>query len=175
MPSERWPTLYQTYFRVQIFCQNFFQNCPNLISSEMQIHLSKGLVFCCSESSLKWERNVIFQSLKNFDVFIYFIYYFTYFIYYRTRVRSLAMLVTNWLPNWLTHSLPFSQLDSDHCLPLSLTHWLTFLFFSKLEWCDSGMWRWQLKTCWSCYCCWYWWWETCWQQFGADLEGEIWS
>ena len=43
------------------------------------------------------------------------------------RTRSLAMLVSNWLPNWLTHSLPFSQLESDHCLPLSLTHWLTFL------------------------------------------------
>ena len=39
----------------------------------------------------------------------------------------------------------------------SLTHWL---LFSKLDWCDSGMWRWQLKTCWSCYCCWGWWWET---------------
>ena len=29
------------------------------------------------------------------------------------------------------------------------------------------MWRWQLKTCWSCYCCWSWWWETCRQQFGC--------
>ena len=24
--------------------------------------------------------------------------------------------------------------------------------FSKLDWCDSGMWRWQLKTCWGWYC-----------------------
>ena len=39
--------------------------------------------------------------------------------FYRTRVRSLAMLVTN-----------------------SVT-------FSKLDWCGPGMWRWQLKTCWS--------------------------
>ena len=47
----------------------------------MQIHLSKGLVFCCSESSLKRERNVIFQSLKDFDDLIYLIFYFTYFIF----------------------------------------------------------------------------------------------
>ena len=66
--------------------------------------------------------------------------------------------------------------ESDHWECLSLTDWLpNSLLFSKLDWCDSGMWRWQLKTCWSCYCCWYWWWETCWQQFGADLEGEVWS
>ena len=39
-----------------------------------------------------------------------------------------------------------------HSLPDSLTDWL---LFSKLDWCDPGMWRWQLKTCWSC-----WWWET---------------
>ena len=41
---------------------------------------------------------------------------------YRTRVRSLAMLVTNWLPNWLTHSLPFSQLESDHSLSTFVTN-----------------------------------------------------
>ena len=23
------------------------------------------------------------------------------------------------------------------------------------------MWRWQLKTCWCCYCCSCWWWEMC--------------
>ena len=51
--------------------------------------------------------------------------------------------------DWLTHSLTNS------------------LLFSKLDRCDPGMWRWQLKTCWSCYCCWRWWWETCRQQFGA--------
>ena len=38
--------------------------------------------------------------------------------FYRTRVRSLMMLVST----SLTHSLPFSKLESDHCLPLSLTH-----------------------------------------------------
>ena len=51
---------------------------------------------------------------------------------YRTWVRSLAMLVSNWLPNWLTNWLPFS----------------------KLDWCDPGVWRCLLKTCWGCYCCW---------------------
>ena len=69
--------------------------------------------------------------------------------FYRTRVRSLALLVTN----SLTDSLPFS----------------------KLDWCDPGAWRCQLKTCWGCYCCWCWWWESCWQQFVADLEAEVWS
>ena len=43
--------------------------------------------------------------------------------FYRTRIRSLAMLVSNWLTHWLTH----------------------WLLFSKLDWCDPGMWRWQLK------------------------------
>ena len=39
-----------------------------------------------------------------------------------------------------------------HWLTDLLTNWLPF---SNLDWCDPGMWRWQLKTCWSC-----WWWET---------------
>ena len=51
----------------------------------------------------------------------------------------------------------------------SLTNWLTdWLLFSKLDWCDSGLWRCQLKTCWGFYCCWCWWWGWCWQQFVAD-------
>ena len=37
--------------------------------------------------------------------------------------------------------------ESDHCLPLSLTDWLTnSLLFSKLDWCNPGVWRCQLKT-----------------------------
>ena len=31
--------------------------------------------------------------------------------FYRTRVRSLAMLVTHWLTHWLTHSVTLSKLD----------------------------------------------------------------
>ena len=51
--------------------------------------------------------------------------------------------------------------ESDHweCLSLtdSLTHSLTnSLLFSKLDWCDPGVWRCQLKTCWGFYCCWCW-------------------
>ena len=70
--------------------------------------------------------------------------------FYRTRVRSLSCLVSNSLTNWL---LPFS----------------------KLDWCDPGVWRCQLKTCWGCFCCWCWWWGSCWQQFVSDLGAEVWS
>ena len=50
--------------------------------------------------------------------------------------------------------------ESDHSFPLSLTDWLTdSLLFSKLYWCDPGVWRCQLKTCWCCNCCWWW---SCW-------------
>ena len=45
--------------------------------------------------------------------------------------------------------------------------------FSRLDWCDPGMWRCQLKTCLGCYCC-CWCWETCWSHFGVDLEAD-WS
>ena len=48
-----------------------------------------------------------------------------YIASYRTRVWSLAMLVTHSLTHWLTDSLPFSKLESDHRLPLSLTDSLT--------------------------------------------------
>ena len=74
-------------------------------------------------------------------------------VFYRTPVRSLGMLVSDSLPNSLTDSVTFSRLD----------------------WCDPGVWRCQLKTCWGCYCCWCWWWETFWRQLYADLEAEVWS
>ena len=48
--------------------------------------------------------------------------------------------------------------ESDNWLCLSLTHWFPFI---ELDWCDPGMWRWQLITCWSCNCCWCWWWGLC--------------
>ena len=72
-------------------------------------------------------------------------------IFYRTRVRSLAMLVTHWLTHSLTHEL----------------------LFSKLYWCDPGVWRCQLKTCWGCYCCWCC--GSCWQQFVTDFGADVWS
>ena len=65
----------------------------------------------------------------------------------------------------------------------SLTHWLPhYVQFSKLNWCDPGVWRWQLKTCWGYYCCWCWGWGVrimlatvlklnfCW-----DFEHKGWS
>ena len=55
--------------------------------------------------------------------------------FYRTRVRSLAMLVTN----WLTHSR-LVNLSLIICLPLSLTHWLTFLSPTSHDlWCQLVM------------------------------------
>ena len=51
-----------------------------------------------------------------------------------------------------------------HSLTDSLTDWLTHsVTFSWFDWCDPGVWRCQLKTCWGCYCCWCWWLETCWR------------
>ena len=52
--------------------------------------------------------------------------------HYRTRARSL---------------------ESYHCIVLSLTNWLTHpVTFSRLVWCDPGVWRCQLKTFWDCSC-----------------------
>ena len=62
-----------------------------------------------------------------------------------------------WLTDWLTYSLTDS------------------VTFSKLDWCDPGVWRCQLKTCWCCFCCGCWWWGSCWQLFLADLGADVWS
>ena len=81
------------------------------------------------------------------------------FYFYRTRVRSLVMLVSDSLTHWLTDWLLFSGLDGcewyqllDETRPIIgnacqwLTDWLTnWLLFSKLDWCDPGVWRCQLK------------------------------
>ena len=69
----------------------------------------------------------------------------------------------------------FIGLESDHWECLSVTHWLTWLLFSKLDWCDPGVWRCQLKTCWGCYCCSRWCRGSCWQQFVTDLGADVWS
>ena len=72
--------------------------------------------------------------------------------------------------------LVFIGPESDHWLCLSLTNWLTdSLPFSKLDWCDPGVWRCQLKICWACYCCSCWRWGSCWQQFVTDLGADVWS
>ena len=57
--------------------------------------------------------------------------------FYRTRVRSSGTLVSD------------SLTDS--------------LLFSKLDWCDSGMWRWQLKT------------EDVDQDFEFEVQAWLWS
>ena len=71
--------------------------------------------------------------------------------FYRTRVWSLASLVSD----FLTHS--------------------SSVTLSRLDWCYPSVWRCQLKTCWECYCSWCLWWRSCWQQFVAGLEVEVWS
>ena len=64
---------------------------------------------------------------------------FIFGYFYRTRVRSLAMLVSNWLTDSLTDSLPFSQLESDHCLPLSLRKkWTDQTPASNLAWTSTS-------------------------------------
>ena len=54
--------------------------------------------------------------------------------------------VTKWeVPSFLSDPSPISW------LPLSQTHLLThWLLFSRLHWCDSGLWRCQPKTSWCC-------------------------
>ena len=69
--------------------------------------------------------------------------------------------------------------ESGHWLCLSLTplltRWLTDCHLVNLIDVTLACERWQLKTCWSCYCCRCWWWGSCWQHFVADLEAEVWS
>ena len=96
-----------------------------------------------TESRQKYEqKHIRSKYLKSNGKYLYWIYMNSYKIwsfnliskiyFYRTRVRSLAMLVTHWLTDWLTHSVTFS----------------------KLDWCHSGVRRCLLKTCWGCYSCW---------------------
>ena len=87
---------------------------------------------------------------------------------YRTRVRSLGMLVTDWLTHWLPNSV----------------------LFSKLYWCNPGVWRCQLETCWglllllmlmmrivsATVCCRFGSWGLVIKQsFCLDFEHKVWS
>ena len=85
--------------------------------------LSGHNYFYKSDAKLKEFNKFTSKSIRNFLSMRRISCFF-----YRTRVRSSVMLVTNSVTHWLTHSLPFS----------------------KLDWCEPGIWRWQLKTCWSC-------------------------
>ena len=72
----------------------------------------------------------------------------------------MAMCPFYWCPSLIIgypcHSLTATNL-SDVC---------------RLDWCDPGVWRCQLKTSWCCYCCWGWWWATYCQHFGRDFDAE---
>ena len=75
--------------------------------------------------------------------------------------------------NYKSSSCPFFFLSDPSPIIGNTCHWLTdSLLFSKLDWCDPGMWRRQLKICWSCNCCW---WGSCWQQFVAYFEAGVWK
>ena len=98
----------------------------------------------------------------------------------RTResiLQILSIITDFWYDHLQKYLKPIKIIiigpESDHCSPLSLTHSLTeSLLFSKLDWCDPGVWRCQLKTCWCCNCCW---WGSCGQHFFADFKAEVWS
>ena len=59
---------------------------------------------------------------------------FHYTDFYQTRVRSLVMLVTNWLTNWLTHSVTFSRLDG--CEWCQLPGDVVTVFWVRKWWCN---------------------------------------
>ena len=64
---------------------------------------------------------------------------FELFHYYRTRVRSLAMLVTNWLTDWLTDWLLFSEADvsDEDCVGNSLLQFWSWGLDIKLNFCSD--------------------------------------
>ena len=73
-----------------------------------------------ADQSLLCPLNHFFKRVRG-QVKLHFLWLWCFlcFLFYRTRVRSLGMLVTYWVTN--------------------------SLLFSKLDWCDPGMWRWQVK------------------------------
>ena len=111
-------------------------------------HLLLHLLLAPQGEELAWESPQGFPEQRAFIDCWSGGQYWYWGCFYRTRVRSLVMLVTN--------SLPPS------------------LLFSKLDWCDPGVWRCPLQAR-GCYCCCCWWWGLCCQQFVADLEAEVWS
>ena len=87
-------------------------------------------------------------------------------------VQSICICASNCLPlvcAWISYQTLFEYLwyctsyflsDPSPIIGYayrSLTDSLTdSVTLSKLYWCDPGVWRCQLKTCWGCYCCWCW-------------------
>ena len=101
------------------------------------------------------------------------------------RASSCLALQGDLLQAWVKISMPskpsntlqrrmlciFIEPESDHCLPLSLTNWLTHCCLVKLIdvtlACEDA----NSKHCWCCCC----WWGSCWQQFVADKVAKVWS
>ena len=81
MPNERWPTLYQTYFRVQNFCQNFFRNCPNILVLKCKSTSARVSSSAVARALWNEKEKLSFRALNLLMFFIYFICYSTYFIY----------------------------------------------------------------------------------------------
>ena len=84
---------------------------------------------------------------------------------------SISPVAIPWLVSLSVPSRSLFTLVTD-----SLTDWLTnSLLFSRLYWCDHGVWRCQVKTYWDYNWSWCWCREIGWRQFGGDLEAEVWS
>ena len=91
---------------------NYWQHC--LFKQKGWLSFAKGarLLSIIDESCtlyisiLNWHNYQLFTlaTMVNYQYWIGTIINFD-ISNYRTRVRSLAMLVTNWLTDWLTHSL----------------------------------------------------------------------
>ena len=70
--------------------------------------------------------------------------------FYRTRVRSLAMLVTHSLTHWLTHSVTFSRLDGcEKVFQVGEKNRVTFLQLIKAVKLSKGgkctIWSWHVS------------------------------
>ena len=166
-------------------CQWPTRSCP-------ENHLPLGYVPFSITSQLQMSFQSIVTKTKFSNSILYLVddiclqgqsknsFWFVQFVVITSRwpISHIKNMPGSWLPyyKYQNHlniqNLIFNWPESDHWLPLSLTHLLTHsrewsLPFSRLDW--SG----QLKTCWFCYCCWRWWWGSCWQQFVVDSEGEV--
>ena len=96
------------YSFVWFFLNEYTSHCLDLfLRIWIYLNISSGQILTTSALSVRWGRRRLHQNWHPGG----------HFDFYRTRVRSLAMLVT-------------------HSLTHSLTHWL---LFSKLDWCDPGI------------------------------------
>ena len=136
--------------------RNTITNAAQILLRVMYKYCGNPHARCCNNTYPRWElcSEVRFEALK------------------RQLGEYLKQQIGGFQPN-----LFFIGPESDHWLCLSLTHWLTnSLPFSKLEsdhWlplCEDA----NSKLVEDCYCCQCWWWWLCWQQFDAYLGTEAW-